>query len=828
MKKTIHYFAFALFGLLLVVSCKKDDSPSDDEVGELLDAPLTDIQVKVPEGSGLNPSELKVFSFLENFDINPDGSSKAILNSEGMSFAYVFNDLDEPILMGIITDTNKELSVKSTIEAAVYFSLGTVFLPSDVQKKYFEESSKLPDLQDIENKITEIYTNNPSPLNSQEFSTIIKEYTENLLNDGETIDLSSKRIEVDKNDVKSGIQLETKSSLSLSIINNYRRRAHGFSYKMSVTDDANNTTTLINDIKTDKAAPTKDVAVKQTKEFTQLTATTTDIGSGVGIGFARTESEDITFELGDNDKEAQYKIRVVGPSFISIGDLDGLTQTELDKLLELQEETLLFDLTLPILMGLTGHLDLLKGLDEKRFKGYEDALSLFAQSLPAVQDAAKEGDLKKMLNELLLAMYNNRVGGNVENILTNLFQDITEISKDKTSYFVNNADRIKSSVKKTVNIIKLVDLILLTNDVLIRQGSAFAFSSALEEWDVKAKQSNVTLVLKDPIALPGISADMEAVVQDLQLAAGESLEYRWSTSGNYGILKDEFGKEDTSFTSTRANVKYVVTASDDQITDESFDGLKVEVYLKKGQSLTLLNEDSQEIQVRAIGMRLKPNDITVQGNTSINMYLTRTDGTPVIPENSTFDYRVVWETSGSHGAFAGGKTVVTTVNETTLEYKCTDWISKTGTENFKAKIYTKKKEDTDYKLLDVLEASLKIENDDNKKIFYVPIQVKSEPWQGDGISVWTPFSFAPRTYPGREVVSYRLTIMERTPELIPRCAGSSKTWFPENEANDLNEDGEYSLICGSGQAGPFYVAQALAFANSSTGYAKVEVTLKPL
>lgn len=828
--------------------------------GGNIEMPLTDIQIALPENSKISPADLSVLSSLESFEVAADGTSQAVLNVDGMGWAGAFDSEDHLIFLGYITEDTKELSVRSTAIAAVAISMGTILLPADVQLRFLEESANLPGLDAFIEKLTEIYNANTSPLESEAFVTAVHEYTEELLSDGPTIDANAKQIKIDHQDIRSGIQLEEKSSLSLSVINNYRRRAHAFAYKMSTTSSSGNAkpNILIQDIKGDNAAPSQDVQVKTTKEFIQVTGTAADIASGTGIGFARTESENINFELGEDDKEAQYKVRVVGPSF-EFRNIEKLTQTELDKLIELQEETLVFDIALPVFALIISNADALKipnkdlgivTISENHLNRYRNAMLAFTASLSSVQDAAKKGDLQGMVREFIWSLYNNTVG-DFENVMKVLLEDFVDYSKEsgKTNYFVNNSKELTKGIEKSQVVLKVVDLLLLGNDILIRQGGAWAFASYLEEWDVKAIQSDVTLVLKDPMALPGISADMEATVKDLELADGETLEYRWKTSGKFGVLKDEVGHEGTSFTSSSKEVKYIVTADDDQITEESFDDLSVEVYLKKGQTSTLLNSDTEQIQIRTHGIVLKPNGITMHGNTTVNMFLARNDGSSVIPENSAYDYRVTWTTSGHFGYFVGGKTSLSTINETEVEYKCLNKLVRNASETFTARIYTKKKTESDYQLLEQVEATIHIDNNPEELIYYVPIDVTGEliesgiwcNWGVSNVWRWNP-SVAQADMPaGYEVARYTMKVEEYS---YWNSCRVSKTWYPGNEATDLvdfeEENGDitrnYELLCWRNSAsGPGYgdcsqaqqsFEERKAFWGSMKGYAKVTVYLK--
>lgn len=817
-----------IFSLVaFVTSCDRDDEPNIPQNN--INAPIVDVKVIVPDGVSLNLSETKLISYLEEFTVDSNGNSKVILNKNGGSLAVLMDKNDAVIMMGIISENNTEISVKSTAEASLYISLGKILSPYVVQQQFLEESEQLPFFEEFQGKIKEMFKANTTFFESDEFMEVLKKQTDTIRNDG--LNISLKRLEVDGADIRSGIQLEENSASSIAIANQFRRRAHGYLYKMSTVDANDKKTDLIKNIINEKATATLDIQVKPTTAFADVSGTVSSVGSD----FFRTLTDEIPLELAEGDKETLYKLRVVGPSF-QLGDSE-MTAIERKMHSQLIVETLTFEIALPVFMALIADVEVLDKIDGKDLAKYKASLELLLSSLPSIEDAIKKGDLKTASYEFLWALRNGRFG-DIGGVLKNLHSDLAgHFAKNGSDFFVSNVDEILNGTEKANFILKIANAILLTNEVVFRQFGALLDSSDLDEWDLKTKESNVTLSLIDKVALPGISADMEAIVQDYQLPGGTAFEYHWSTSGKYGNLKDDNGKEGTTLVTSQKKIKYIVTASDDQITDESSDGLSVTVYTKKGQTVTKINSDTDTIQIRAHGFRLKPDGITINGNTNLQMYVTRTDGSEIGGSNSSIDYKIVWETAGNHGYFSqSGRGVLTTINQTSVNYKCTDELTKNGNESFTARIYTKKKTDPDskYRMLEYTDANIKIENDENKLIFYVPIELRETPWpenrEPDGLSLVSGFRFGPvAPPPNKEIVKYTITAIEYFgnggKDYTYLCG--SKTFYPGNEAKDFDYYGQYFLACGGGTQTNNEETFAIIRGFTRRGYARVVVTFKP-
>ena len=733
MKNSIKFILSIVAILFLIWACNSnddmeqlmnsDDAAMSDDVDPQDDDPVggdfeVEVQVLLPNESIVAISTTKLISLSEEFDVSSEGNSKVLLNADGRVLAMLTDNQDEIILMGFISESNREISIKSTIEVSFYLALGTAFLPEEVKNKFFEEFDTFPGLSEIIQTSTTNFAENPNYFESPEFSSLVSQKLEELNN--KTNINTNEKISVDGNDIRSGIQLREDDTFSFSFINTYRRRSHGFIYKTEITPEEGNVKTLISNIASDNPSPFKDISVKSTQAIREVSGVIADYGSGTGLNFFRTEAGPNALEIMEGEKEVQYKCRVIGTAIGEINS-ESLSNLEEEKLNELIYRTLTFELVLPIFLDAAGHTKLFQNLDETKFELFASQVQIIASSIPAAEDAIKQGDYKTALTEVLKSYYNNALGAQATDLLSALFEGIVAAGVIvNTDYFVQNstdASKITNGIAKYINradiFLKFVDYgrILYAN----------SNSNYLEEWEVVATNNKVSIVPEEVTAIQGEEKTFKAVIKDGELAEGQSYEYQWSTSGNYGVLRDELGKEGTSFTSSREEVAYFSSNTID-LPEEAQDSIFVEVFIKQGQNLTRVNDAKAVVTVKPLGFEISPDGITIQGGNQLTLNLRRTDQTNPI-ENSTQDYRIVWDTPAEFGLFNGSASNITKINDNEIVYEALEK-ERDGTEQITASIYSRPRgTSNEYAFIDKVSASIEIKNDPNCDIDYYKLEV---------------------------------------------------------------------------------------------------------
>ncbi|GEO19974.1 hypothetical protein [Cyclobacterium qasimii] len=708
--------------LFFITSCNKDEEIKDQQ--PKIELETVDIKVILPEGLNFDLSKTKLISLSEEFSVSNSGDTEAILNAGSRGLIVLKSQNDTPLLMSFISDTNREISVKTTLEAAMFYGLGTVFLPEEVREQYFEQSDELIGSEEILSKANAIFTSNISALTTNTFVSFLQEEIDKIRNNGTDVAINKRTIEIFQNNVKSGLQVEEVDFETIRISNNYRRRAHAFVYKTGYKDETGKEFSLISNIPEQNPSPYKDEKVPPTGSVREFFGLIQDWAAGEGTSKVKVESSPMKLDLEENHLENIYSTRIIGVSATP----NKLTELEKEKLHELEWQTLGLDFVLPLMLDLVGHAELLKGLDETAYEPFVNGLILFGSSISStssVTNLISEGKYSDAAIELIYGLVNNSTSGGVEDVLK-LFIDGTLIAAEKQGKTTSIAqdDRIMELVKNFGIIMETTDIFLKAADYA-RISSSIFNASMVEEWKVSAKRTPVTLVPEEAIAFPFILKPLEAIIKDTELSAGQIFEYKWSTTGNFGTLKDDDGREGTSIsttaTSSPGNINYLSNVDDDDLPDGAEDKVMVEVIIKGPGDDIIVGKDTAIVKIRPFKYEIKPQGVKISGGMNLALSITKPDGSENITNNELNDYRIIWSTSGSYGLLGGTESNMTRYNDNKMVYNCLDKDVEDAEEKVFAKIYSKRKDQGDdaYSLLDEIETTIKIDNDENTIEFKV-------------------------------------------------------------------------------------------------------------
>jgi len=136
-------FSFIILGTMQGCSSEDDVLPADDvdNIDDNTEFQEVDISVVLPEGSNLDLATTVLRSLVEDFDVSADGSTKALHRKTIRGLGFLLNQDENVILMGFVTDEKREISVRSTLEVALFYGLGTISLPQEIIDIYFNEIS---------------------------------------------------------------------------------------------------------------------------------------------------------------------------------------------------------------------------------------------------------------------------------------------------------------------------------------------------------------------------------------------------------------------------------------------------------------------------------------------------------------------------------------------------------------------------------------------------------------------------------------------------------------------------------------------------------------
>lgn len=823
MKKSIFLICIS-FLLVLLHSCKKDKKdPPKDPSGSNFE--MKEIQIVVPANSTFKPAGSKVFSFALEQTADATGKAKVAFEKGSSTLAYVFDDNKRPILAGFITDSTNIISPATTAKVLLYLGYNIPLQPDTLSAYFLNNIDKLQGAVLWVQEFETLFLSDPLTLSNKSFLAPLKERMAQMIDQTPPIDIYSKAadIHVDANDIRSGIQVSDDGLSQFKVINNYRRRAHAFLYKMSYKDMNGSPFTVKNSIDKTTVADMNEAI----SPVSAVTGFLSEIGKtieGKGLESFAVTSGPFPLELQNNESEARYKLRIVGPGAIPKSNM---TDAETDKLIRLSFETFLLDIVIPAVGIITSipKKPVTGAFPDVEKVSKTDALITFVKAMPDVYEEVKKANYKEALKKLLENVYKDGTG--------HLMNGLFKIALNKEIFTGNVSSFFNIKFERLLQTLALADAAIGASD-LIRVEKHVFNSAYLEEWEIKAKAGLITLSPDKSVVVPYQQQKMTATIKNNT----QQGYYEWGTTGIYGKLTDTKGHTDlANFSSTDKDVFYVSKVSQASLSD----GDNIDyIYVKAFAGGIEVGTDTVMVNVKKTKFVMKPTGATVSGKegsaNSIKLYLENTDALIKIPSSNT-SYKIIWTTAGKYGKLNGvGTTGVNTLTEydnNTVSYECLDKDTKTATETINVRIYSKAKTapESEYKLFDELSGSVKIDNDPTKIVYYAaPTAVHRHEVNACGTGCVLLVKKVPNA------ISYKVEITGLPNPLYPMY---SETWaagdpnhvrgygyalYKEEEAGDDYIIGITGTVSWSG-AGPNYPITEHFPLPQCSGIAKVTVTV---
>jgi hypothetical protein len=316
---------------------------------------------------------------------------------------------------------------------------------------------------------------------------------------------------------------------------------------------------------------------------------------------------------------------------------------------------------------------------------------LFASTVDPINEALNQGDFAKALQEFINAAVDGSAAGLfgdlTEAFAENLKIEAVDLPEEQANIIVERADNFLA-------ILNITDLLLQLSDTA-RIVINITSSNLLEEFEVTATRNRVRIAPEEASIGINEQRTFQAFVSNASnLEQGQSIEYEWSTTGNFGSLLDDTGVFVDSFTTTQDQARYI--ALEFSGSDQN-DEVRVEAFLVQtgtNPSRTRINEATALINTQPSGFVIAPPTRIIGGDDDIRLYIEDREGNPLIRANSDFDYRVAWSTPGVHGAFDGTQRDVSIINEDDVIYSALDEEVDTGQETVTARIFARRKGET--------------------------------------------------------------------------------------------------------------------------------------
>ncbi|MDX2245155.1 MAG: hypothetical protein SF052_00150 [Bacteroidia bacterium] len=705
--------------LLLIVlfsACKKDDPEPKPEPD---DFSYTDAQVVLPTGSTLDLTKTSVLSLSKISSVKANGKTSIRYNTGTWEVVYLLDANKNILMASIISDENKEISIKTTAQAMLYYGLQLHYTVSTEER--IEAIKKIPSYTQFPGFMAELeklFLEDPTMIAQGKYlATHIK--TVNEITYVPVIDIRGKQIVVEDPDpTKSGLTVRPRSGSdeSVEIANEYQRRAHAFFYKMSYKDMTNTTWNPIPEI-LPNTPPTNQLPV---------------LGASV--------SGPQALPLESHERSSIWKVRIVGPG----GDESISTETttaEQDKLDDLWLEFFAADLLLPIVLdnlNQTSSLDLIMPNDINRIQPYIDEVKALVK--PSTMKLVKNGEyiesLKDFRETVLWDSYK------LEGLYNKLLQALRAITSNNA---VQAEGDLEDIAEYNQNVLDFTDKVMNgTEKEEISYGIDEIYKKIhlncnyIDEWTVISKDNDVTITPKHSkvgvLTNHTLTASTKA-----ELAAGETIEYTWTTSGAYGVFKNG-AQELTTVTTSATTINYYGKVAPET---DNMETVYVTAFIKSASGTRELGKDTAYINVKKLIVKMLPDDAVLspkRGVASVKLYLLNADGTDPIVQSDFVHYKVEWSTAGSYGHLTGNTTQLTTSGNS-VHYTATDEDVKSGIETITAHIYFRFGSEPSWTLREIVKGKVEVSNDTKTIVYYTsPQSYHSDrnDWHYTGCGVFVP------------------------------------------------------------------------------------------
>lgn len=675
------------------LSCNKDDEPVKEEEQKDSNLAEIDLQILLPEGSGIEFSNIQLTSFAESYIIDQNGLSKVLINKEGKSFVYVSDSDNNIILMGFVSRENPVLNLSSTLESSLYFGFGTIFQLPEVKNKFLNEFQSLSEIQPFVEELEIMHKSNPLLLKSQSYQLWINDVAKELTKGREIV--NANKVLVKDGKEKSGIKVTQDESdlFSVSILNFRRRRARAFLYKTHVKKEGQTDYEELLNPKT--IGSSKSLKANLEMQITPITGVNSvqgslfdfAIGNGQNLGF--TKNGPSKLELANDLTASKYTVRIIGPGGES---LIHATQEELSALNKMKLETLLLDYVIPIITTAVSIADIKDIKNGFEITTLMEAGNTALAASPNALNAYINGDYKTAAVEFVKALATGAIG-------TEAFWGVIKSILVKAGW--SSLESVEDLAGKMAAPLTIANGIVLASDLAI---IAYDVSTAreLELFDLIVSRGNVRIDPHITAISLGEEVSLNAkVIDDEDIQEGEYL-YKWNTSGKFGKFKNNSETDEIIYKSD-GNIELPPNAQEN-------------IYVEVFKDGNLIGKDSSVVNIYLGKYRIIPDGVTINGDQSLKLDIVDIKNEPINLVSLDGYYRVEWSTPGIYGSFEGSLKNVESIDNSPVIYQAFDTKALNASEIIEAKIYFSTESDrSDESLIQEITATINIDNDPKKK-----------------------------------------------------------------------------------------------------------------
>lgn len=727
-------------------SCRKKEAVRPEDPVIAVPHDNQGVKISFPGSGTVNYTDYALFSLADDAKVDAGGNATVSYNKGKTNIAWLFDKDDNLVMAGFVNDTAKTINAVSTAKVLLYYALSIPMLPEKLGDEFVKDIDKIKGAVEWENHFATLMANDRLVLSKGGYLTALKSAVQAMAKPatGNTSEKTATKssgnqgrvsvrnadIDISFGDVKSGLQVFSHDLSKVNINNSKRRRAHAFFYKMKLKDLSGAETGLISKI-TETTGADKNESLSPTAAINSFTGVLGSWIEGKDKEFAGMEAGPYNFPLQDNESEATYKVRILGPGRHA-PDIK-LTTAEENKLFSLEVETFTVDFLIPI-----GATLLASKMDAKpsdnatqeqkdMFNATMTATKSIVEELikgsPGVYDEIKKGKYEAALTKLLESVYAGQVNGAKEGFMK-LMAMLARMTVEQKLYVSPHYDELKAQ-KRMMKILEVTDELLLLTDQLHIFHDILS-SKNIEEWDMVLRGGKVTLQFVNgfnEVINTAQETKIKAEIKNVNETGGDQHPYyEWSTTGKFGKLVDTKGNSGSSFSTADQIITYQSTTNSSILSNgDNID----QIYVKALKNNVLIGMDTIEVNVKKIGYEMQPTDAVVTGKKHANapndvtLHLSKVvTGVRDIPGHATLDFKIEWSTSGAYGQLVGN---TTTFNNDQMVYKATSEQIGKHNETITARVYARNKGETDYFFFEQVKGTVEIDNEQKKKILRLPI-----------------------------------------------------------------------------------------------------------
>lgn len=604
MKNKFGTSIWVILSLFLYLGCSSDDGnnqgkdPNDGD--NLLEYTELEVSIGLPQGSGPDLAKTKVVSLGVAVEPGQDGKAMLPHNPNRIELGYLLDSDDNVLLLGLLSDDHREISIRSTVEAMIYLGLDYYLLDDSIKAIFLERVPSLGGFNELVDQIQALFQADFLMYQKGSYMEVLNSSLEEMVQG--MADRSTDRLFIEGEATKSGLTVAKLDSIHAEITQMVPRRTQLFVYKKSIFDRNGNEQNFEGYTET----PFINLELKPGKrnQIAEL-----EVGSSLHQVITQNASVENASSTGPvalpvdvlREYLAEYELAVVGPGNPEALERD-LSPLEEEALVELSKKSYVLDYFLPTLLEIGGNRSMLPSPGDDREAELYNLVTPMLDQYPEVIDHVLENDFKAATKAFLPELYGNvRMSDDLRGILLGVYELLAQGS-DAPQTFIQSHELIEIGYPRTQKIMEAVDRNISTKNHYKNFGDLKTEADQLELFSVSSIDADVNLGPADSELCLGKAMSLSLSLITAYDPEVEEFEYHWNTDGTYkGRVQDINGDPNnfgTSIITKDRTVSYISAALESDLGGgANWETITVTVYTKNLNSgeLTKVGEDSVKV-----------------------------------------------------------------------------------------------------------------------------------------------------------------------------------------------------------------------------------------